>query len=61
MLELYFPHDKSAYIPAALELIIFMLAAFITVRLTIIYSRREEKRAEELEEKLKLEEKNWNS
>lgn len=61
MLELYFPQDKSAYIPAILNLAIFILAAIITMRLIIIYSKREEKKAKELEAKIKRDGENWNS
>ncbi|MEH7110667.1 hypothetical protein [Bacillus sp. JJ1764] len=52
-LFLYFPEDKSEYIPAAISLIIFMIAAALTMRLIIKISKREAQKAKELEEKLK--------
>jgi flagellar biosynthesis/type III secretory pathway M-ring protein FliF/YscJ len=60
-LFLYFPKDKREYIPAVISLLIFMILAAITMRLIIVYSKREAKKAELLEEKLKQNEKNWNS
>jgi flagellar biosynthesis/type III secretory pathway M-ring protein FliF/YscJ len=60
-LFLYFPKDKREYIPAVISLAIFMIAAVITMRLIISYSKREEKKAKELEEKLKHDRSNWNS
>ncbi|MCQ6278946.1 hypothetical protein [Bacillus sp. EB600] len=60
-LFLYFPKDKREYIPAVISLTIFMIAAFITMRLIISYSKREAQKAKELEEKLKQDRKNWNS
>lgn len=50
---LYFPEDKSEYIPAVINLIIFSILAFLAVRVFIKISKREEKRAKELEEDLK--------
>ncbi len=60
-LFLYFPEDKREYIPAVISLAIFMILAVLTMRLIVVHSRREAKRAQQLEEKLKQEEKNWNS
>jgi hypothetical protein len=60
-LFLYFPEDKREYIPAVISLTIFMVAAFITMRLIISYSKREAQKAKELEEKLKHDRTNWNS
>jgi hypothetical protein len=51
-LFLYFPEDKSEYGPAAITLLIFMLGALLTMRLFIKVSRREAKKAKELEDKL---------
>ena len=50
---LYFPDDKSEYIPAVINLIIFSFLAYLAVRVFMKISKREEKRAKELEEQLK--------
>lgn len=50
---LYFPDDKSEYIPAVINLIIFSILAYLAVRVFMKISKREEKRAKELEEQLK--------
>lgn len=60
-LFLYFPQDKREYIPAVISLVIFMIAAVITMRLIISYSKREAKKAKELEEKLNDERQFWDS
>lgn len=52
-LFLYFPEDKSEYIPAVISLVIFMIAAVITMRVIIRISRREAQKAKEFEEQLK--------
>ncbi|AGK55455.1 hypothetical protein B1NLA3E_18555 [Bacillus sp. 1NLA3E] len=54
-LFLYFPEDKSEYIPAAITCIIFLIGAVFTMKLIIKVSKREEKKAKELEDKLKQE------
>jgi hypothetical protein len=51
-LFLYFPEDKSEYGPAAVTFAIFLIAALLTMRVIIIVSKREAKKAKELEEKL---------
>ncbi len=51
---LYFPEDKSEYIPAVINLVIFSIFAYLAVRLFIRISKREEKKAKELEEQLKM-------
>jgi hypothetical protein len=51
---LYFPEDKSEYIPAVISLVIFSIFAYLAVRLFMGISKREEKKAKELEEKLKM-------
>lgn len=61
MLDLYFPQDKIAYIPAMISLAIFVLAAIITMKLIMISSNREAKQAEELERKLVQDEKEGTS
>ncbi|MEE6452937.1 hypothetical protein RAH41_20420 [Gottfriedia acidiceleris] len=47
---LYFPEDKTEYIPAVISLIIFMIGAFITFYLIKKASQKEEKRITELME-----------
>ena len=51
-LFLYFPEDKSEYIPAAITSVIFLVAAAIVMRLIIKYSRKEEGKAKELEDRI---------
>jgi hypothetical protein len=51
-LFLYFPEDKSEYGPAAITFIIFMIGAVLTMRLIMKVSKKEAKKAKELEEKL---------
>ena len=52
-LFLYFPEDKREYIPAGLTMAIFLLFAILTMRLIIVYNRKEVQKAKELEEQLK--------
>ena len=52
-LFLYFPEDKSEYIPAVISLTIFMIAAFFTMRFIIKVSRREAEKTKALEEQIK--------
>jgi hypothetical protein len=51
-LFLYFPEDKSEYGPAAITFTIFVIGALLTMRLIINVSKREAKKAKELEAKL---------
>lgn len=51
-LFLYFPEDKSEYIPAAITSVIFLAGALLTMRLIIRKSRKDEEKAKELEEKI---------
>ncbi|ASK62877.1 hypothetical protein CFK37_12325 [Virgibacillus phasianinus] len=44
---LYFPEDKTEYIPAVITLLIFMLGAAITMYIFYKYSKREEQRINE--------------
>jgi flagellar biosynthesis/type III secretory pathway M-ring protein FliF/YscJ len=60
-LFLYFPKDKREYIPAVISLVIFMIAAVITMRIIIAYSKREAVKAKELEDKLNQEQTHWDS
>ncbi|PLT34029.1 hypothetical protein [Bacillus sp. V5-8f] len=51
-LFLYFPEDKSEYIPAAITSVIFLIAAIFTMRFIIRYSRKEALKTKELEEEV---------
>ena len=51
-LFLYFPEDKSEYIPAGITCFIFLVAAVFTMRFIIRYSKKEEQRTKELEEEV---------
>ncbi|WP_062350317.1 hypothetical protein [Bacillus kwashiorkori] len=54
---LYFPEDKTEYIPAAISFSIFLIACIFTFRWIIKYSRKEEEKTKILEEQAKLENK----
>ncbi|MBD1382580.1 hypothetical protein [Metabacillus arenae] len=47
-LFLYFPEDKTEYIPAGITMVIFGIAAVIVFRLIVRASNKEEKKVEEL-------------
>ena len=49
---LYFPDDKTEYIPALIMLLLFILLAFIVYKLIKKYSRNEEEKMREFEEKV---------
>jgi hypothetical protein len=51
-LFLYFPEDKSEYIPAAITSIIFLIGAALTMRLIIRISNKEAEKAKELETRI---------
>jgi large-conductance mechanosensitive channel len=51
---MYFPEDKTEYIPAVINLIIFSIFAYLAMRFFMKISKREEKKAKELEEQLKI-------
>jgi hypothetical protein len=55
---LYFPDNKLEYIPAILSLLLFFLAALLTMRFIKKMSDRELQKTKHLEENIKLEEKN---
>jgi hypothetical protein len=57
-LFLYFPEDKSEYIPAGITSIIFVIFAFLAFRLFIKLSKKEQAKAEELERQILEQEKN---
>ena len=49
---LYFPDDKTEYIPALIMLLLFILLAFIVYKLIKKYSRNEEEKMKDFEEKV---------
>ncbi|WP_110928644.1 hypothetical protein [Bacillus massiliglaciei] len=51
-LFLYFPEDKTEYIPAAITCIIFLLAAVVTMKLIMNYSKKEEQKTKLIEEQI---------
>lgn len=50
---LYFPKDKSEYIPAAISFLLFFILCVLTFRLIVRVSKREAEKAKVLEEQLK--------
>lgn len=44
---LYFPEDKTEYIPALITLFIFMIGAVVTIYLFYKHSKKEEQRVNE--------------
>lgn len=52
-LFLYFPEDKSEYIPAFFWSALFLLFAVLTMRFIIKVSNKEQAKAKELEERLR--------
>ncbi|MCQ6276512.1 hypothetical protein JMM81_16485 [Bacillus sp. V3B] len=58
---MYFPEDKSEYIPAVINLVIFSVLAYLAMRFFMRISKREEKKAKELEEQLKVKTQEKNS
>lgn len=51
-LFLYFPQDKTEYIPAVFTTILFLFGALITMRLFVHFSKKEAERIKPLEEEL---------
>ncbi|OIK13925.1 hypothetical protein [Bacillus sp. MUM 13] len=51
-LFLYFPKDKSEYIPAAITSVIFVIGAVLTMKLIISVSKKEALKTKHLEEEL---------
>ncbi|MBD3109020.1 hypothetical protein IEO70_11685 [Bacillus sp. AGMB 02131] len=49
---LYFPEDKSEYIPAVISLSIFLLAAIFTMRYIVRHSKKQEEKAKQFEKEL---------
>ncbi|MBS4195198.1 hypothetical protein [Lederbergia citri] len=52
---LYFPEDKTEYIPAALSMSIFILAAIFTFIFIKKHSKKQEAKTKDLEEQIKRE------
>lgn len=51
-LFLYFPEDKSEYIPAGITMFIFLIGAVVTMMLIIRISKKEALKTKELEEQI---------
>ncbi|MED3563239.1 hypothetical protein [Bacillus xiapuensis] len=51
-LFLYFPKDKSEYIPAGITFLIFFIGAILAMKFIIAISNREAKKAKELENRI---------
>lgn len=49
-LFLYFPEDKTEYIPAAITSFVFLMGAILTMRFIIKVSKREAQKAKEYEQ-----------
>ncbi|MFP7734274.1 hypothetical protein ACLHDF_12805 [Priestia aryabhattai] len=56
MFLLYFPEDKTEYIPAFATMALFVIAAVAVWRLIIKISKKEEEKTKDLEAKLKEQE-----
>lgn len=50
---LYFPEDKTEYIPASISLAVFAAMAFLAFRWFKRVSRKEEEKAKQLEEQIR--------
>jgi flagellar biosynthesis/type III secretory pathway M-ring protein FliF/YscJ len=55
-LFLYFPEDKSEYIPAAFSFLVFLIMAIMVMRLIVKASKKELEKAKVVEERMKK----WN-
>ncbi|KPL59075.1 hypothetical protein NQ095_04180 [Rossellomorea sp. SC111] len=53
-LFLYFPEDKTEYIPAGITMAIFMIAALLTFRIIQKASKREELKTKKMEEEARV-------
>lgn len=49
---LYFPEDKSAYIPAAFQFLIFAILCVLAFRWIIRLSKKQEQKTKDLEERI---------
>jgi len=52
---LYFPEDKSAYLPAIVEMIFLILLCFAVLYAVKRFSKRQEMKTKELEERILME------
>ncbi|MDQ0178441.1 hypothetical protein [Bacillus chungangensis] len=52
---LYFPEDKSEYIPAVITMAIFLVIAVLAFRLIIKISKKQEEKTRSLEEQVNRE------
>lgn len=53
-LFLYFPEDKTEYIPAVIQLVLITVLAYFAVRFFMKLSKKEEQKSKELEEKINM-------
>lgn len=51
-LFLYFPEDKTEYIPAAITSLVFLIGAILTMRFIIKVSKKEAQKAKEQEQEI---------
>lgn len=51
-LFLYFPEDKTEYIPAAITSLVFLIGAILTMRFFIKISKKEAQKAKEHEQEI---------
>lgn len=56
-LFLYFPEDKTEYIPAVITSIFFLSGAIITWRLVMYYSKKQESKLKQMEQQIMQQEK----
>lgn len=49
-LFLYFPEDKTEYIPAVISMVIFLIAAILTMRWIMKISKKQEDKWKQFEE-----------
>ncbi len=57
-LFLYFPEDKTEYIPAAFSFAVFLILCIFTFRFIVKKSRKDAEKAKELEDRILNGEKN---
>lgn len=55
---LYFPEDKSEYIPAAISFVIFMILMIFTFRWILKKSKKQEEETREIEQRIMEERRN---
>jgi len=52
-LFLYFPEDKTEYIPAGITFTLFFIAALLSMRLIVKVSKYQEEKVKQLEQQLR--------